>query len=184
MRRALYATAVAAILLLAGCPFASDYPLSDPADAPFDEALLGTWENADPEGRDAFTLTIARFNDHELLGVGREERPEGIDVTTFRLFVTEIGTARFLNIMELTNEGEPRWYFARYAVSGDTLRLRIVDDALFESTVPADAGALRAFFRAHFEDDALYGGTETGAPSTVLKRRERAAAAPALSPTF
>ncbi len=161
----------AAIALLAGCPYSSDEPLADPASAVIDRALAGTWRSEDPETHEKFTLTFTAFNGHEMVGFSNEgeEKP----VSAFRLFATPIGGERFLNIQELKDDGAPQWYFARYRVSGDTLSLRMIDDALFGSKTFSSSQELRDFVAAHLTDPGLFGSPQDETPDLVLTRAPR-----------
>ncbi len=159
-----------AILFLAGCPYNADHPLSDPSASPLDPALVGTWQSEDPETHEVTTITILPFNDHELAGFSRESGSADAAITAFRLLATTIGGERFLSILELSDDQDQQWYFARYRVTAGTLSLRLVDDALFESRSFAGADELRGFLHDNAADDRLYGGPETEAPPMVLRR--------------
>lgn len=148
--RAVLALAVAA---LCGCPFTSDKPLSDPAAAVTDPRLYGTWKTRDPETGEWNSLTILAFNEHEMVAFAREKDPDKDHA--FRLFPTSIGADRFLSFRQLdgTDEG---WYYARYEVTQDNLRLKIVDDTLFDDRRFATSGELADFIRRNLTDPLLY----------------------------
>jgi hypothetical protein len=164
------AAAAAAVMLLAGCPYAADQPLSDPSSAVPDRVLNGTWRSQDPESHEAFTLTFATFDEHEMVGFGRESGAEDKPISAFRLFVTPIGQETFLNVQELRDDAQPQWYFARYRVSGDTLSIRLVDDALFGSKSFPTREALQAFIRANLADPRLWGRPDDTTLDMVLRR--------------
>jgi hypothetical protein len=140
-------------LLLAGCPLSSDKPLSDPRSAAVDPALIGTWKTQDPESGEWNRLTILAFDEHEMVGLAPED--ESPEVTAFRLFVTPMGTQRFLNVQELGDD-QREWFFARYEIARDRMRLTIVDEALFEARTFASSAELRDHLRAHLSDPRLY----------------------------
>ena len=169
----LCAATAAAVMLLAGCPYSADQPLSDPSSSVTDPALNGTWQAQDPETDEIFTLTFAQFDDHAMVGFGREVGAEDKPVSAFRLFVTPVGEEKFLNVQELGDNGMPRWYFARYRIDGDTLSLRLVGDTLFGSKSFSSREALRGFVSANLGDPRLYGNPEDRTPDMVLTRVSR-----------
>jgi hypothetical protein len=156
--------AAAAALLLAGCPYGAEFPLGNPAEAILDAGLLGTWKPA-AEGEKPFRLTI-RVSAGAVLSV--EGASPGEEPAGYPAFVSAIGTERFLNLHDAAESG--LWYFANYRFDGERLRLRLVDDKLFESQALPDGEALRAFLQNRLEDPRLYGGQETEAWDWVLER--------------
>jgi hypothetical protein len=169
-RKAWAAVAAGAVLLLTGCPYSADQPLGDPATAPLDRSLSGTWRSEDPESHQVNTITFAAFNGHEMVGFARENGSDDKAFSAFRLFVTPVGGENFLNLKELRDEEESQWYFARYRIDGDTLTLRLVDDGLFSSKSFPTSEALRGFVRAHLADPQLYGNPGDQTPDMVLTR--------------
>jgi len=148
-----------AVLILAftGCPFTSDTPLSDPASARPDSRLLGTWRTRDKDSGEWHTLTILSFNEHEMVGIVPDETSGKLDA--FRLFPTAIGAESFLSFRQLGGEaagGAEPWYFARYRIVEDRLRLSIVDDGLFEHRQFGSPDELQEFIRQHLADPLLY----------------------------
>ncbi|HTO22071.1 MAG TPA: hypothetical protein VMQ10_06275 [Spirochaetia bacterium] len=160
------------LLLLSGCPFSSEHPLSDPASALPEKALVGQWRMQDPDSGEWHTLSILPFDEHQMVAV-TVENDRG-KVSGFRLFVTAVGPERFLNLQEL-GTSDPAWFFARFEVDRDHLRLQIVDDTLFEKRSFASAAELTAFVRAHLSDPRLY-AAEDETPSVATL--ERVAAQP------
>ncbi len=149
-----WAFAVAAALLLAGCPYGAEFPLGSQAQAVLDAGLLGTWKPAS-ESEEEFTITI-RASAGALLTLkaeGPEEEP-----ASYPAFVSAVGAERFLNFHDAAESG--LWYFANYRLDGERLRLRLVEDELFETRTLPDAEALRAFLQRHLGDPRLYGGQE------------------------
>jgi hypothetical protein len=138
---------------LCGCPFTSDKPLSDPADAVPDSRLIGTWRTQDPETREWNSLTILAFNEHEMVGIAPGKETGRVDA--FRLFPTPIGADRFLSMQQLGGKDDG-WYYARYEIVKDRLRLKIVDNGLFGDRRFTSSGQLADFIRQHLSDPVLY----------------------------
>ena len=153
-----------AVVILAGCPFSSDTPLSDPAGAAPDTRLVGTWRTQDPETGEWNSLTILSFNEHEMVGFAREKDPDKVDA--FRLFPTSIGRETFLSLQELGGTGKG-WYYAWYEIAKDTMRLKIVDDGLFGDRTFSSPGQLADFIRQHAADPLLY-APDASQPSETL----------------
>jgi hypothetical protein len=156
---------LAAALLLAGCPYGSEFPLGSPAGALFEVGLLGTWTPT-AEGGEDFTLTIGAGGAQLVLTA---ESP-GEEAASYPAFVSALGTERFLNLRDVGGSG--LWYFANCRLDGELLRLRLVDDELFDSQVLPGAEELRAFLLLHLEDPRLYGGQGTDEWDWVLRRVE------------
>ena len=155
------------LLALSGCPFSSSFPLSDPASARPDPLLVGHWRTQDPESGEWNTLTILSFNDREMGGFAPDGNTGKVDA--FRVFPTGIGAESFLNFRELGGKNED-WYFARYQVADDRLRLKIVDDGLFENRRFSSSTELRDFIRQHLADPLLYASDTDQPTETVWER--------------
>jgi hypothetical protein len=150
--------------LLWGCPYESDVPLSKSSKAEIDQALLGAWKNT-AEG-EPFTMIIEQFNEHELLLLGMEDGKIERDV--MRAFVTVIEDERFLNVQEIKETYDTRgWYLVHYALAGDTLTMRIVDDKLFTKPFTSSR-ELSSFVKKNLRNKDLYGDDTP----TVLQRVE------------
>jgi hypothetical protein len=161
--------ALLAVLLLAlsGCPFSSPLPLSDPLAARPDPVLSGHWRTQDPESGEWNTLTILSFNDHEMVGFAPDRTTGKVDA--FRIFPTKVGAESFLNFQELGKKDD-EWFFARYQVVDDRLRLKIVDDGLFEKRRFSSSADLREFIRQHLADPLLYAADTDQPTETVWER--------------
>jgi hypothetical protein len=154
----------AAALLLAGCPYGSEFPLGSPAEAIPEAELLGAWKPS-PKSEEDFILSIRSAGGAAL--VLTAESP-GEEPAAYPAFISVVGEERFLNLRE---EGETeRWYFANYRLEGDWLRLRLVDDELFASRVVSGAEERRAFLERHLEDPRLYGAQDAEEWDWVLER--------------
>ncbi len=142
---------IAAALLLAGCPYGAEFPLGNPAEAVLDAGLLGTWKPAS-ESEEELRLTFRAFTG-ALLSL--EAESPGEEPASYPAFVSAIGAERFLCLHDAAESG--LWYFGNYRFDAEKLKLRIVEDELFESQTLPDAEALRAFLQRHLEDPLLYG---------------------------
>lgn len=145
---------------LAACPFSYDLPLGAPADTIRDNALAGSWKMQDPESGQWVTIEFLRFNEKEYVAWSREPDGEAEKIVAYRAFITEIEGERFLNAQELDAEPGRAWSFANYRISGDTLSLRFVDDALFSSRTFESSDSLREFVRKNLHDPRLYTADE------------------------
>jgi len=169
LRRFRRAFPLLAALLLYGCPYASDEPLSDPSSAAIDPSLVGTWRTRDSASEEWQTLAFLPFNDHEMVAWARDDATG--EVSLSRLFLTAIGGERFLNIRELGSDDVP-WYFARCTMEGNRCILRFVDDGLFGSRASGSAGDRREFIRTHLVDPLLY-AAEGREPLEMILERAR-----------
>ena len=142
-----------AALVLAGCPLVSDQPLSDPAAARVDPALVGAWNTKDPETGELHTLTFLAFNEHELVAFA--PGISGGRVDAFRVFVTPIEGERFLNVQEL-GTGSSGWFLIRYRLEADRLVLSVIDEGLFEGRPFLSPQELAHFVSEHLADPLLY----------------------------
>jgi hypothetical protein len=156
--------AAAAALMVAGCPFSAEFPLSGPAEAFADTTLTGTWKTA-PDSEEQLTLRIRDIGDGQLRIVAEspEEEPESVPA-----FVSAIGEELFLNLQDTAEGGQ--WYFANYRIEGGRLLLRLVDDELFESKTFATSEDLRAFVLQYLADPRLYGGEKAEGWDWVFER--------------
>jgi hypothetical protein len=155
------------VLMLYGCPYSSNEPLSDPQAAAVDPSLLGAWRTRDVESGAWHRITFLRFNEHEMVAYASGDSPDEASVS--RVFVTTIGGERFLNFRELDGD-DPPWYFARGTVDGGRCVLRFIDDGLFASRAFASAHDRREFIRAHLADPLLYAAEGEQPMEMILER--------------
>jgi hypothetical protein len=155
------------IAALAGCPLSSDTPLADPGAAAVDPALVGTWKTQDPESGEWNQLTIFAFDEHQMVGFAPEH--DSSKVSGFRLFVTSVGTQRFLNVQEL-GANDPGWFFARYEIVQGRMRMLVVDDGLFGDRTFASSADLLEFFRSNLSNSRLYAPEGDGPMESTWER--------------
>jgi len=144
-------------LCICGCPFESDFPLSQCSDANIDKALLGIWRLEPETGEESGTLTIYRFNDHEYVLLAKGENEENTDL--IRAFSTTINGYQFLNIQGVNgSRGEKRkWEFINYSISGKKLVLKVVLGDIFKKKRFASSKELFTFVQENLQNEVLYG---------------------------
>jgi hypothetical protein len=145
------------ILLFYGCPYESEFPLSDVSEAKIDNDLIGEWKDV-PEGEEKIETPVifvfCPFNDHEFIVLSRKVKKAEDNISLGKAFVTTIGDEKFLNV-QMIGENEKTWFFVRYTVSGDTLTLRIVEDKLFKEKIGSSSD-LRTFLENNLKNKDLY----------------------------
>ena len=154
----------AILFLFYGCPYESEVSLSRIEDAGIDKELLGKWYYRNADQKDSGSVTVSIFNEHELLVVIQEDGKEEDDL--YRAFSSMVDGERFLNVQEISTSSKKRkWTFVNYAVAGDALTVRIVEDKLFKGKIHS-SGALHAFIRSHLKNRDLYADND----KKILKR--------------
>lgn len=165
-----------AALALQACVYSSPVPLADPADAVFDEALLGAWLPLDVTAE----LRTAADTQAALVHVARDtgnaylvsHRWESSDEQG-QAYVIVLDDVRLLTLVERDGD-EVVYSFAQYAIEGDRLTLRFIADRGageergIEGTYTT-AAELRSAVRARLHDPLLYEEDEV-----VLVRRPAA----------
>ncbi|MBW2184164.1 MAG: hypothetical protein JRF49_09915 [Deltaproteobacteria bacterium] len=148
-------------LCICGCPFESEFPLSQCSEANIDKGLLGAWRLEPGKGEPAGTLAIYRFNDHEYVILAKGEDEEDTDV--IRAFSTNINGHQFLNIQDINgSRGKKRkWEFINYSASDNKLVLKVVLGDVFKKKRFASSKELFAFIQENIQNEALYGKDTT-----------------------
>ena len=142
------------LLMLYGCPYDSEFPLTRSEDALIDTELVGNWTFRGKTPAEAGMMTISSFNEHEILIITREEGKCERDY--YRAFVSIIDGVKFLNAQTIKPVSETRsWTLVNYAVSGGELTIRIVEDKLLKEKFSSSA-ALREFIKTHLKNTDLY----------------------------
>lgn len=172
---------------LSGCLVVSLQPVYDAGTVEFDEALLGTWEQA--EDRDALTIGRGSWNAYDLT------YQDGADITRFTGYLTRIEGRTLLDVtLAAGTEASPgtvRVHWPLLAeLRDDVLSIRMLDYNRFkkhlaerrltglaaaldaEKNVVLTAGtkALRGWLADHAEDEAVWDA------ATTFRRRPAAAA--------
>lgn len=121
----------AVMSLLYGCPYDSEVPLTRSDDATIDTELVGKWIYRNRTPADAGMLTIAPFNEHELLIILGEDGKNSRDY--YKAFVSSIDGVKFLNLQTIKPTAEKKsWTLVSYALSNCELTIRIVEDRLIK----------------------------------------------------
>ncbi|HTZ17671.1 MAG TPA: hypothetical protein VMB78_04455 [Dissulfurispiraceae bacterium] len=155
---------LAAMVLLYGCPYDSEFPLSRHDTAIIDTALIGTWQYKNSDHKETGLVTILPFSENELLISMQGDDKCKYDF--FRAFGSVVKGDRFLNIQELRPSAEKRtWMLAGYSISGSELKIRLVEDKLFKYKKIESSAALNDFIKANLKNEDLYGGEG----ATVMK---------------
>lgn len=153
--------AILPLLVLCACPFSSPVPLTDPRESLIDASLAGAWSWVKKEGSSAEEgeVLFLVFNEHEYYielnsverGTPKKDR--------YRGFVSVFDDVRILNVRSL--KGNEGFYFLRYTIAGDSLRISFVSDTHLKEKI-SSSGELSAAFRRHlgekdfFEDETLF----------------------------
>lgn len=176
------------LLTIPACDFyTSAVPLGEVGAAPFDEALLGAWVEADDSPADE-PWVVTRAGEHEYLITGVfAPRPDtglvsklgprgrsGPDTMQFRAHISVLGNVRFLNLRALDTAQDTLgpYFFIRYALRGDEARMRVL--GADTTAMPVKLGqfttseALRAAVLARLNDPSLFG--EEGVMRRKLRR--------------
>jgi hypothetical protein len=156
MRFVVVAVVLGISLLLAGCPYESQVPLSSP-DLLIDEAILGVWRI--PDGEPQEVLVIAAFNAREYVLVVADDPIPAVT----RMFLSVVGGLRLLNVVEISSEpGEIYpYYIAEYQVREDRLSYRLLDDELVGARSFENSEEFSRFVETHLDNEALFGEWET-----------------------
>ena len=115
-----------ALLLLvtaAGCIAEFVHPLSDPAKAKVDVALLGTWESVDKD--DDTIFEIARKDQH-WIALSQTNEPDSVG------FTSVVGDRKYLNM----KQDNGRYILVEYQVTPQgQLNVWLLDDDVFEQAI-------------------------------------------------
>ena len=112
-----YLTVAFCCLVLMGCPYESDVPLSEAKTKPGDN-LIGVWEES---GNASVTMTVAR-GDGNMLKVTKKTINEGLEPTIedYDVHVTDINGKMFINVSDISDyESTPHYYLYKVEKSGE-----------------------------------------------------------------
>jgi hypothetical protein len=114
------------LMVLTGCPYESNFTLSDPKDSSIDSELLGKWITKTYKTGNCDTLVIMRFNDHEYYIESHEINNSKPEINRGRMFITPVNGKKILNFNVLNEQG--KFYFASYVCSGNRMTMSFVSD--------------------------------------------------------
>jgi hypothetical protein len=149
MRKMMTALAlIAAALLLASCgPPESENPLSDPASAARDDALLGVWTFQTEDGATGYAHIVAAPEGRTDLVFVFHDAKKGADVSAFTFFTTAAGGRTYMNAQERARDKpgpkpDSGYVFARYEIAKDgALALALMDEG--EAAKAVEAGRVK-----------------------------------------
>jgi hypothetical protein len=143
------------ILLLSGCPYYSEVPISRSEVSHIDKRLIGNWLYKNTDQKESGLVTISPFNENELLIIIRDEGKCAHDL--YRAFISEVDGENFLNVQEIKPSNEKRsWVFVNYWIFSGELTIRIVEDKLFKDKI-VSSSALMDFLNSNVKNRDLYG---------------------------
>ncbi len=140
-------------LVLMGCPYESEVPLSEAKTKPADN-LIGVWEES---GNPSVTMTVERSAGN-MMSVTKTSQNEGAEPTVenSKVHVTDINGKIFLNVSEVSDyETTPHYYLYKLEKSGEFKMM------LFEVTPNirekfSDSDEMRNFFAANMNNSYFY----------------------------
>lgn len=118
-------------LLCAGCT-KFENPIVDESGRTVDPALLGEWIGRDEQHEAHFKIERAD-------GIGRLtaieiKQGEPTEPESYRLITAKIGNEHFASVQS-ESPAESNWFFFRYEVAGDRLRMNSDDDEFWQRAV-------------------------------------------------
>jgi hypothetical protein len=146
------------IIILTGCPYESNFTLSDSNDSFIDPDLTGRWlvNPSSKVSRD--TLIIIRFNVHEYYFESHEFKNSRPIINRGRGFITLINNLKLLNLCDLNETG--KFYFAKYVCSGEKLILNYSSDQYIKTKF-GSSRELFDFFKANINKEGFFEGGDT-----------------------
>jgi len=143
------------VLLLPGCPYYSEVPISRSEVAHIDKGLVRNWLYKNTDQKESGIVTISPFNASELLIIILDKGKCAHDF--YRAFVSVVDGVKFLNVQEIKPSNEKRsWVLVNYWISSGELTIRIVEDKLFKDKI-ASSSALMDFLTSNVKNRDLYG---------------------------
>ena len=142
-------------LMFTGCPYDSDYSITDASAAIKEPTLQGYWVGESKGDSDEFGfLNIMSFNSNEFLAELTSINGAQIQIEKFRTFPCTIGKNKFLNVQAL--DGKKKFGFYRYSLSGDTLIAEPVSDKFPGNKAMKSQVELRVYIEKNMSDPKFY----------------------------
>lgn len=157
----LYFLFASLFILFIGCPYKSEFPLSDSTKSEIDKNLLGKWEITNTT---IDTVEFFQFNDNEYIVLLKVNRKN--EFVLIRAFITKIKNHNFLNMQNVNPPDSDRtWTFENFEMKNDTLLLKSVESDIFKKEFNS-SDSLYNFISENLDNDELYGKGE----ESILKR--------------
>jgi hypothetical protein len=148
-----YLSVAACCLILMGCPYESDVPLSEANTKPTDN-LIGTWEES---GNPAVTITVERGSGNMLI-VTKTTKNEGMEPTIddYNAHITDINGTIFFNVSEINEyDSEPHYYIYKVEKNGEfKMMLYEVTPNIREKFT--NSAEMKAYFTANMKNSYFY----------------------------
>jgi hypothetical protein len=143
----------ASMFLLTGCPYYSDFGLSNAKKSLIDTSLTGNWRVLNEESTDTADLEIVEFNEHELyLELRYTEKNQRI-TERYRGYLTNIEDQKIINLKKLGTD--QRFMFFKYKTGGKSLELSYASDD-FIKTQFLSQKKLYAFFKKNIHQQEMF----------------------------
>lgn len=143
MKRFTWLLALPVLLMLAGCPYKSDFAL-DTKGKKINPALLGKWE---PKSgfKDVFTVTQKGDFNYRIVKMSEG----GKDSSVYTAYITDLDGEQFLNLQQEGEMADKSFYFYKVELnsSGSKVTLSLVTENITEKF--ANAEEMRAFFKKY-----------------------------------
>jgi hypothetical protein len=118
------------VAILTACPYKSRVPLSDFRKSVIDRTIIGEWTGDRQGDMPDVGLKIIRFNENEyFIELSGFEHGKPV-VERMRGFISLLDGGKILNIHSL--EGEEGFYFLRYRIEGNDLKMALATDSLLK----------------------------------------------------
>lgn len=137
-------------VVLGGCPYSSEIPLDNPS-VKVDPSLLGNWES--PASSESY-YEVSRLDDYRYR-IQKKYRGRTDDDGWHVAFITNIGSDKFLNLME-----DNEYYFYKVILdnSGTQLKLAPVTEYIDEEFTSSEE--MKRFFEKYKDLSFFYDNSE------------------------
>jgi hypothetical protein len=160
--KVVFASLLVGLLVVSGC-LVTQYTLIDPGSGKVDTKFVGDWNSPsfDAQGRDA-GLVIRNIDDKSYYVEWKTKDTAG-DVIRAVGQITEVKGASFAQLRGLEADGtiSKDWMITRLELSGDTLKIRQLNDKFFEDKAIDSSAKLRQTIESNLDNSAMYNQDET-----------------------
>ncbi len=144
-------------LVVTGCD-TSQFPISEPGDAPINKDFLGSWTSSDHDEGDTYRLDLFAFNRHEYFGY-LTSTDEGEEDLVLRAFESEVNGELLANVQcfACEDDDERGFLFVRLRVQNDRLIVSFVDDDIFDELDEAEGTHdVLSYMEKHLGDEGFF----------------------------